>query len=135
MSFYTYQCPCGSEVKVWFGDRYHGQITTSLSSRCENCGAAWEGDDRRITGNLRVMHLEQEGTWGIQLSNLKDRIWVLKIMREEFNLPMNEAQSFVKTNNDVLTVGTKAEACYVQDRLRPYNVKVSITQVYVKSEN
>ncbi|WP_373542577.1 hypothetical protein [Chamaesiphon sp.] len=108
---------------------------TSLSSRCENCGAAWEGDDGRITGNLRVMHLEQEGTWGVQLSNLKDRVWVLKIMREEFNFSMNDARTFVKTNNDVLKVGTKAESYYVQDKLKFYQVNVSITQVYVKLEN
>jgi hypothetical protein len=135
MSTYACQCPdCGEKIEVGFGDRYFGghdsgSIRSSESFRCENCGCAVEGDDYRLTGKLRIMHLQQEGVWGVQISNLKDRILVLKTMRDLFNLTMSETRSLLANNNNIFTVGTKAEAYYAQDKLKHYNVVCEIIRV------
>lgn len=128
MSLFTSRCECGSDVDIWFGDRYYGRIMTTLSSRCENCGACIEGDDGRLTGNLRAMHLQQEGTWAVQLTNLKDRIWVLKIMRELLGLSISDSKNIIKSNSNIFTIGTKAEAFYVQDMLKSYGVTAEIVR-------
>lgn len=135
MSVYTCKCPdCGEDAQVWFGDlhfggRGSGAIRSSISFYCSNCGRATEGDGRRLTGNLRVMHLEQEGTWAIQISNSKDRISVIKVIREIFELSMRETAALIKSDASIFTIGTKAESYYAQDLLKSYGVTVEIVRV------
>jgi ribosomal protein L7/L12 len=75
------------------------------------------------------MHLEQEGTCGVVLSSSKDRIYILKVMRAIFDLPMSEARSLLKSGSNIFTIGTKAEAYYAQDMLRAYSVTTEIVRV------
>jgi hypothetical protein len=132
MGIYICKCPdCGEKIEVGFGDRYFGghdsrSIQSSLSFHCVNCGSAIEGDDGRLTGDLRVMHLQQEGTWAVKISDLKHRIFVFKVMRELFDLPMSEARALIAAENNIFKIGTKAEAYYAQDRLKFYSVIAEI---------
>jgi DNA-directed RNA polymerase subunit RPC12/RpoP len=126
---YTYQCAdCGGEVEVGFGDRYHGRLIWSASHHCQQCGMRMEEDGwGKLPDYLYAIEIEQCGTWAVKLSSPKDRVFLLKAMREILDLSMSEVRAIIKDNLEIFSIGTQAEANFVKAVLdRSYGVKAEV---------
>jgi DNA-directed RNA polymerase subunit RPC12/RpoP len=129
MGIYTYQCSdCGGEVEVGFGDRYYGRLIWSASHHCQQCGMRMEEDGwGKLPGYLYAIEIEQCGIWAVKLLNPKDRVFVLKAMREVLELSMSEVRSIVNDKLETFSIGTQAEADFVNTVLdESYGVKIEV---------
>jgi DNA-directed RNA polymerase subunit RPC12/RpoP len=129
MGVYTYRCSdCGGEVEVGFGDRYNGRLIWSANHHCQQCGMRMEEDGwGKLPGYLYAIEIEQCGTWAAKLSNPKDRVFVLKAMREVLDLSMSEVRSIINDKLEIFSIGTQAEANFVKAVLdKSYGVKAEV---------
>jgi hypothetical protein len=126
---------------VGFGDRYSGKlrhgealylggITWSESFRCAGCGCEIEGDGSgRLPANLHAIHIWQEGLWGVQIANAKDRVLVFKAMRVVLDLSLAEVRDLIQDSVDLLTIGTRAEAHFIKDILKDDAVDAEVVRI------
>ncbi len=84
----------------------------------------------KLPDYLCAIEIEQCGIWAVKLSNPKDRVFVLKAMREVISLSMSEVRSIIKSNLETFSIGTQTEADFVRAVLdRSYGVKAEAIKV------
>ncbi len=81
----------------------------------------------KLPDYLYAIEIEQCGNWAVKLSSPKDRVFVLKAMREVLGLSMSEVRAIIKDNLEIFSIGIQAEADRVKAVLdRSYGVKAEV---------
>lgn len=104
---------CGKKVSMSIAQTFwKGRVDTHASYFCKECGNLTEIDwineepEDKILEALR----KQDGLWTLQIrSQEKDRIVIMKTLKDELNLGMDKIKEIIKNFDNLKLDGTKAE--------------------------
>lgn len=124
-------CDCGNECRAEVGQSFiSGKLTWYLSYKCMSCGKATEIDGSGdIPVEVRQAILEKDGTWGLVIDNSNNISSVLKTLRKELNLSLQEVTKLKKLIPGIVLKGTKIEMARLKEVLYINNVMTSVSEL------
>ena len=120
MAILKTKCECGQSVQANVGDRiYNNRLYWFQSYYCDNCNGAIEMDgDGEIPPAIKSAILEQEGSFGLFLNDLKDRAkteFLLKKIPSDYLIMF---ELFLNKRSDEIIRGTQNEVLLVKNYLK-----------------
>lgn len=128
-----YRCAdCETTSKANVGQAIiNSQLKWYLSYVCEHCKSAIEMDDFGFPpDNIRRQIIDKEGEWKLIIdpAESKNKAKIIKILRRNLNLPIEEASKLLKTFPNI-GYGTKLEMQWLEQLLSNENIKSSVEKI------
>jgi hypothetical protein len=86
-------------------------------------------EEDKLPEYLYAIEIAKGSTWAVKPSSFKDRVFVLRAMREVLDLSMSKAQTIIRGNSEFFPIGTQAEADFVLDLLKSYGIVDEVVSV------
>ena len=104
---------CGKKISMSIAQTFwKGRVDTHASYFCKECSNLTEIDwiNEEPEGRILEALRKQDGLWTLQIrSQDKDRILIMKTLKDELNLGMDKIKEIIKNFDNLKLDGTKAE--------------------------
>ncbi len=132
MAVFKTKCDCGQNILVNVGDRlYNNTIQWFQSYNCINCGKSIEMDSvDEIPLEIKLIIMEQEGTYGLFLKYPKDRAKVEFIIKKLMTDKLKKFDLFLEKKSDEIIKGTQNEVLVVKNYLEKKGISSHIVKLH-----